>query len=98
MVAGLVSWDREVHDLNTQTNMETKLVGFMLGLLLSYLVSTRAENFSAEELNRRASERLPVKPVIWGMPAVNYDPMLQQMRTKTPGRLNEATYWGKPLD
>jgi hypothetical protein len=67
-------------------------------LLLSYLVSTRAENFSAEELNRRAVERRAVEAVIWGMPAVNYDLMLQEMLTKTPGKVNEVIYWGKPLD
>jgi hypothetical protein len=32
------------------------------------------------------------------MPAVNYDLMLQEMLNKTPGRMNEVIYWGKPLD
>ena len=32
------------------------------------------------------------------MPAVNYDLMLQEMLTKTPGKVNEVIYWGRPLD
>jgi hypothetical protein len=36
--------------------------------------------------------------VIWGMPAVNYDIMLQEMLTKTPGKVGQVIYWGRPLD
>jgi hypothetical protein len=32
------------------------------------------------------------------MPAVNYDLMLQEMLTKTDGKVNEVLYWGRPLD
>ena len=39
-----------------------------------------------------------VQAVIWGMPVVNYDLMLQEMLTKTPGKVNQVIYWGKPLD
>ncbi len=39
-----------------------------------------------------------VEAVIWGMPAVNYDLMLQQMLTKTPGKVGQVIYWGRPLD
>jgi hypothetical protein len=39
-----------------------------------------------------------VEAVIWGMPIVNYDLMLQEMVTKTPGKINQMIYWGKPLD
>ena len=70
----------------------------MLGLLLSCSISIRAENFSAEELARRAMERRAVEAVVWGMPAVNYDLMLQEMLTKTPGKVNQVIYWGRPLD
>jgi hypothetical protein len=78
--------------------MKTKRLSFVLGLLLSCSISRRAENFSAEELNRRTIERRAVEAVIWGMPAVNYDLMLQEMLAETPGRVNEVIYWGKPLD
>ena len=32
------------------------------------------------------------------MPAVNYDLMLQEMLTKTEGKVNQVVYWGRPLD
>ncbi len=32
------------------------------------------------------------------MPAVNYDLMLQEMLSKTSGKVNEVIYWGRPLD
>src|ERR1700722_17443003 len=46
----------------------------------------------------RLSQNRAVEAVIWGMPAVNYDLMLQEMLTKTPGKVNQVIYWGKPLD
>jgi hypothetical protein len=79
--------------------MKTKRIHFLLSLLLSCSVSTtRAENFSTEELARRTMERRSVEAVVWGMPAVNYDLMLQEMLTKTPGKVNQVIYWGRPLD
>ena len=39
-----------------------------------------------------------VEAVIWGMPAVNYDLMLQEMLSKTEGKVAEIIYWGRPLD
>ena len=57
-----------------------------------------AQDFSAEELARRTIERRAVEAVIWGMPAVNYDLMLQEMLNKTDGKVNQIVYWGRPLD
>jgi len=39
-----------------------------------------------------------VEAAIWGMPAVNADLMLQEMLTKTSGKVNQVIYWGRPLD
>ena len=49
-------------------------------------------------LQERLVRSRAVEAVIWGMPAVNYDLMLQEMLTKTPGKVNQVIYWGKPLD
>ena len=46
----------------------------------------------------RLARSRAVEAVIWGMPAVNYDLMLQEMLTKTPGKVNQVIYWGQPLD
>lgn len=50
------------------------------------------------EMKRIAVERRAAEAAIWGMPAVNYDLMLQETLTKTPGKVNEVIYWGKPLN
>jgi hypothetical protein len=56
------------------------------------------QNLSADDLARRAIERRAVEVVNWGMPAVNYDLMLQEMLNKTEGRVNQVIYWSRPLD
>ncbi len=68
------------------------------GLLAGSAVAALAETYSPHELAHRAIERRAVEAAIWGMPAVNYDLMLQEMLTKTPGKVNEVIYWGRPLD
>jgi hypothetical protein len=50
-----------------------------------------------DDLARRAVERRAVEAVIWGMPVVNYDLMLQEM-LKAGGKVNQVIYWGRPLD
>jgi hypothetical protein len=39
-----------------------------------------------------------IEAVIWGMPAVNYDRMLQEMLSKTRARENEVVFWSRPVD
>jgi hypothetical protein len=60
--------------------------------------SAPAQNLSTEDLARRTIERRAVEAVIWGIPAVNYDLMLQEMLNKTSGKVNQVIYWGRPLD
>jgi len=60
--------------------------------------ATVAQTYSADDLARRNVERRAVEAAIWGMPAVNTDLMLQEMLTKTPGKVNQVIYWGHPLD
>jgi hypothetical protein len=59
--------------------------------------SAHARDFSAEDLARRAVERRAVEAVIWGMPAVNYDLMYQEM-LKLGGKPNQIVYWSGLLD
>jgi hypothetical protein len=54
-------------------------------------------NLSADELGRRAIERRAVEAVIWGMPAVNYDLMHQEM-LRLGDRPNQIVYWSGLLD
>jgi hypothetical protein len=76
-----------------------------LGVLLGRLASSAADQpqngdaaFSAAQLAERTIHRRAVETVIWGMPAVNYELMLQEMLTKTSGQVGQVIYWGRPLD
>ena len=57
----------------------------------------QAQTPSAEDLTRRTIERRAVEAVIWGMPAVNYDLMYQEM-LKLGGKPNQLVYWSRLLD
>jgi len=59
--------------------------------------SARAEELSADELARRMIERRAVEAVIWGMPAVNFDLMLQAF-VGMKGAPNQVVYWSRPVD
>jgi hypothetical protein len=60
--------------------------------------STQGRVINPAMVNRTNVRRRATEATIWGMPAVNYDLMRQQMLTKTPGKENQVIYWGKPLD
>jgi hypothetical protein len=71
----------------------------ILAVALAGVTSVAAEeSLSPQDIARRAIEDRAVEAVIWGMPAVNYDLMLQEMLTKTAGKENQMIYWGRPLD
>jgi hypothetical protein len=57
----------------------------------------QAQTLSAQDLDRRTIERRAVEAVIWGMPAVNYDLMYQEM-LKLGGKPNQLVYWSRLLD
>jgi hypothetical protein len=67
------------------------------GLLLGTFVAPQAQDSSPEELQRRAIERRAVEAVIWGMPAVNYERMLQAV-TAIGGSPNQVVYWSRPVN
>jgi hypothetical protein len=48
-------------------------------------------------LEQRLLESRAVEAVIWGMPAVNYDLMLQEFK-RIGGKENQIVYWSRPLD
>jgi hypothetical protein len=57
-----------------------------------------AQNFSSEDLARHTIERRAVEAVIWGMPAVNLDLMLQAMIGSAKGKPNQIVYWSRLPD
>lgn len=52
----------------------------------------------ADDLERSLIASRAVEAVIWGMPAVNADLMLQAMLTKTKARENQIVYWSRPVN
>jgi hypothetical protein len=56
-----------------------------------------AQQFSTEELAQRSLHRRAVEAVIWGMPAVNYERMLQAA-IDNGAKLNQVVYWSKPVN
>ncbi|WP_426535667.1 DUF1254 domain-containing protein [Bradyrhizobium sp. McL0615] len=69
--------------------------GLFVALALSCLTGSALAQDSPQE---RLIRSRAVESVIWAMPAVNYDLMLQEMLSKTDGKVNQAVYWGRPLD
>jgi hypothetical protein len=61
-------------------------------------IAAQAQIPAADAINRRLTEGRALEAAIWGMSAVNTDLMRQEMLTKTPGKVNQFIYWGRPLD
>jgi hypothetical protein len=75
--------------------MKQKLIFAALWIAVAGLgAHAQAQTSSADGINRRANERRAVEAVIWGMPAVNYDLMLQEM-LKLGGKANQIVYWSR---
>jgi hypothetical protein len=66
--------------------------------LICAIASPRAQNLSGEDLAGRTIERRAVETVIWGMPAVNTDLMLQAMIGSAKGKPNQIVYWSRLPD
>lgn len=65
--------------------------------LICAVTSGHAQTLSSDELARRTIERRAVEAVIWGMPAVNYELMYQEM-LKLGGKPNQIVYWSRLPD
>jgi len=63
-----------------------------------FVARARTQARSASHLSDRLTERRAFESVVWGMPAVNTDLMLQEMLTKTKGKVNQVLYWSRPAD
>src|SRR5262245_31922534 len=68
----------------------------ILSLCASVTVA-EAQSLSPADLEQRTIQRRAVEAVIWGMPAVNFDLMLQAFVNMT-GAPNQVVYWSRPLN
>lgn len=70
-----------------------------LGAALVVASSTAiAQAPSSDDFPARTIERRAVEAMIWGMPAVNADLMLQEMLARTKARQNDIVFWSRPAD
>ena len=83
---------------NLQVERAMSKIALSAVVLIWATLSSHAQNHSPDELARRATERRAVDAVIWGVPAVNYDLMLQEMLTKTNAKVGQVVYWGRPME
>ena len=58
----------------------------------------QAQTLSTDDIARRTIEQRAVEAVIWGMPAVNLDLMLQAMIGSAKGKPNQIVYWSRLPD
>jgi len=70
----------------------------LTALAFTVAASAQVQNFSVQELNDRMMHRRAVEAVIWGMPAVNYHLMYQEMVREVKGDFNQVLYWSRLLD
>jgi hypothetical protein len=59
--------------------------------------ATQSAAFTERQLAERAIYRRAVEAMIWGMPAVNFDLMLQAF-ISAGGGPNQIAYWSRLLD
>jgi hypothetical protein len=66
-------------------------------LSMAWSSALAAPELSPAELANRALERRAVEAVIWGMPAVNFDRMLDAAITNG-GKANQVILWSRPVN
>src|SRR5688572_24625663 len=76
---------------------KTQLIGVVLTLALAILNGSSAQNTAVMDLQVRAIHRRAVEAVIWGMPIVNFDRMLQAA-IQNGGAANQVIYWSQPVN
>ncbi|MCY1483568.1 hypothetical protein D9M68_171490 [compost metagenome] len=72
------------------------VIAAVIAFSLSLPVSAQTPP-SADELAQRMTERRAVEAVVWGMPAVNFELMLQAALKAGAGP-NQIVYWSRPYD
>jgi hypothetical protein len=90
------AWLPRGHALAAEAIMSRTVIAALA--LICAIASARAQDFSAEDLARRTIERRAIEAVIWGMPAVNLDLMLEAMIGSAKGKPNQIVYWSRLPD
>jgi hypothetical protein len=70
----------------------------LTALVLCLATTCALAQNDAADLARRTVERRAVEAMIWGMPAVNTDLMLQAMLNTTTAKPNDIIFWSRPVN
>jgi hypothetical protein len=76
--------------------MRRNILAIVFWLCLPFAL--HSQTYTPDQLKERAIERRAVEAMIWGMPAINYDLMLQAMFNSTAAKQNEIVYWSRPAN
>jgi hypothetical protein len=82
----------------SQYRKVTKKAIFLALALICTATAAQAQTLSAQDITRRMIERRAAEAVLWGMPAVNLDLMLQAMINGANGKPNQIVYWSRLPD
>jgi hypothetical protein len=58
----------------------------------------RVDSINTTSTGDRIRYARAMDAVMWGMPAVNTDLMLQEMLSKTSSKVHQVVYWGRPME
>lgn len=72
--------------------------GLIALALCSATGGVNAQTPALTAVEKSAIERRATEAFVWGLPAVNYDLMLQEMLGKTTAKVNQVLYWGGLMD
>ena len=79
-------------------NQKSKFFGALLLATIGFAATPQAQTASSDEITNRVIEGRAIEAVIWGIPAVNYDLMLQAMIGSAKGKPNQIVFWSRLLD
>lgn len=85
------------HPLSSIASRAAALAFLACLLVRAPVLAQEKPVFTEAELIERSIHRRAVEAVIWGIPAVNYERMLQAT-IDNGGKLNQVVYWSKPVN
>lgn len=84
--------------MRTRTLLAAVVGVNLASLFVQWANADEHASFTPAELQKRQVHRRAVEAAIWGMPAVNFQLMQQEMVDKLHGDYNQILYWPKLLD
>jgi len=76
--------------------IKASILTFLTAIVLTSITMSAYAVTPSTDLSQRMTERRAVEAVVWGMPAVNYDRMLQAALA-TGAHPNQIVYWSHPF-